>query len=75
VVVLLTETQRLFGWLVGGEKGASSADVHIGIYHHRCAHLLDFCMDLLLLLLHCFSSCAAACILLIATSMLAASGK
>jgi hypothetical protein len=46
--------KRLAGWLVV-RKGASSADAHIGIDHHRCACLLVCCMDLLLLLyLHCF---------------------
>ncbi len=48
----------LAGWLVVS-KGASSAYAHIGIYHHRCAHLLDCCMDFLLLLLHCFSCIAS----------------
>jgi hypothetical protein len=48
----------LAGWLVV-RKGTSSTDAHIGIYYHKCAHLHDCCMDLLLLLLHCFSSIAS----------------
>ncbi len=53
-------------WLAGWWWEASSADAHVGTYHHRCAHLLDCCIDLLLLLLHCFS-CIATSLIIVRT--------
>ncbi len=50
---------RLFGWLVGGQKGSFFCRCSYRYLPPYCAHLLDCCMDLLLLLLHCFSCIAS----------------